>query len=147
MATWLHRRFSERNKARNYFEFRLYVHVVVAFYSLLRERVLRCIMYDEVIARVVAALGFDEATTQELAEHLGPCALYEAAVNLHLAELVLESHQGSWFDIKGVRPVVATHRGVLPGDSFADIVFKFLTTKTSNRIEVALERDGLGVQL
>ena len=66
MAIWLNRRFSELNKARNYSEFRLYVDAIVAFYSLLRELTLPCIMYDEGIARVVAALGFDEATMQEL---------------------------------------------------------------------------------
>ena len=71
----------------------------------------------------------------------------EAGVNPHLAEMVLESHQGSWFGINGASSIAATERGVLPGDYFADIVFDFLMTNILKRVEVALEREGLGVSL
>ena len=62
-------------------------------------------MYDEVIARVIAALGFDESTVHELADHLGENALGEAGVSPHLAEMVLESHQGSSFGTNGMSSI------------------------------------------
>ena len=103
-------------KARSMAAAIIFSDVVAAFYSAVRELVVRCDLTDEGIATVLQRAGIAPEAMQRLADLLAlPPSMAQAGVQPFLQAWVTELHSDTWFSSEGVPTIAATHRGSRPG--------------------------------
>ena len=101
----------------------VFVDVVSAFYTVLRQLAFRVDCSDEAVASLLASLNLPPASMGRLRDRLQERpALETAGVSPHVAGVIAEGLTGTWFGTDGLREVAATRRGTRPGDPYGDLV-------------------------
>ena len=119
-----------------------------AFYRVVRQLVVAVPDTDAALLRVISTLGLPGEAVQELHSKLRSlAALSEARAGDHLAALVSDILQGTYFRLQHSDLLYITKRGTRPGDPCADVLFAFLLAGYVKQLEVRLERDGLAEEL
>ena len=105
----------------------LFVDVVGAFASVVREIVIGRLTDASQVAKICAKLRLEQSLGQEvvnLARRGG--VLSDAGASPHLAALIREAHRNTWFAIEGLDTIVKISAGTKAGDPLADLVFNLL---------------------
>ena len=119
-----------------------------AFYRVVRQLVASVPDSDAGLQRVVSTLGLPAAAMLELRDKLETlAALPLASSNEHLAELVADVLQGTYFRLEYDHLLYVTKRGTRPGDPCADVLFGLLLSSYFKSVDSRLEQRGLGEPL
>ena len=115
-----------------------------AFYRVVRQLVLAVPDSDDNLRQVVATLGLPPRALQELARQLSSLeALTRAHVPDHVAALLTDVMEGTFFRIDGHDLIHLTKRGTRPGDPCADVLFAFLLSAYFDAVDRQLAEQGL----
>ena len=126
----------------------LFIDVVKAFYSVLRQMVMSVPLTDDALAKIMATIGLPREAMEDLAEHLAqPTAFQEAGISTSLDATISEAHEDTWFSTQLLPTVAHTYKGTKPGDPLGDIVFNFLAARVLKQLEERLARLGIGLKL
>ena len=122
----------------------VFVGVVSAFYTVLRQLAFRVGCSDEAVAHLLATLRRPPASLDRLRTRLEDRPALEAAgVSPHVTGVIAEGSTGTWFGTEGLREVAATRRGTRPGDPFGDLVFNFVAGEIFTGVAERMETEGL----
>ena len=122
----------------------VFVDVVSAFYTVLRQLAFRVDCSDEAVASLLRTLGLPPASMDRLRRRLEERPSLEAAgVSQHVVGIIAEGLTGTWFGTEGLREVAATGRGTRPGDPFGDLVFNFVAEEIFTGVCDRMEADGM----
>ena len=115
----------------------LFLDIVSAFYSAVRQLIcLPSRPSDEDVARLCYDLGFAPGVMHEIAHMLeDDSILIKAGVSKHLAAMVDDMFDGTWFSTDGARDVVRTRQGTMLGVPLADLIYNVLMSKILRDID------------
>ena len=122
----------------------LFVDVVAAFASVIREIVLGGLDDAQRVASICRSLRLPHSLGQDvvdLARRGG--VISSCGASGHLLGLLQEAHRGTWFSTEGLDDVVMTSAGTRAGDPLADVVFNLLMTAVLQSLRSRLRNDGL----
>ena len=106
----------------------IYVDIVSAFYSIVREYILPCSSSDDAIAHMFMTLGLDHSTIYELADLLAePTAFSQAGIPDLLSYAISTHFEATYFDMTGCAQFGCAKVGTRPGHPFADLIFKLFS--------------------
>ena len=141
LACHLLRTFWDVQKIRKKCAAVIFVDLVSAFYTTLRELVMHFDRSDEQIASMMKTLGLPSDVMADLAANLaGPTAFEDAGVDDHLQALLAECHNSTWFAIDGLSNITCTKRGTRAGDILADAIFGFAAARVLKQITEKLAK-------
>ena len=122
----------------------LFVDVVGAFASVVREIVLGGLTDAGHVAALCAKLRLSQTLGQDIVEIARSGGILgEAGASQHLLELIREAHRCTWFATEGVTDVVQTAAGTRAGDPLADAIFNLLMSSVLSTIRMRLRSAGL----
>ena len=120
----------------------LFVDVVAAFDSLIRELVFKCQHGDTSLEHVLSSFHMPDDMVREIVGCSRDTIMSCASVPPHLEALVANSHQCSWFSTNGISDIVGTGLGSKQGDPLGDIIFNLCMSALLKEIEqLATEQD------
>lgn len=97
----------------------IFVDLVSAFHSVVKELATGLDTTDEHIAWLLQSLGIPPSATEEFAKLLqGPTVLQQTGIRDDFRSVIIEHQENSWFAVNGHNKIAATHRGTKPGDPF-----------------------------
>ena len=118
----------------------IYVDIVFAFYSIIREYLVPCASSDDAIAHLFATLGLDTQAIHQLVEVLAaPNALASAGVPELLQYFISHHLERTFFDMAGTEDFGSARVGTRPGHPFADLIFDFA-------LGLIMQKDGKALQ-
>ena len=122
----------------------IFIDIVAAFYTLVRETVMPLPETQAGWRDYWAATGRDPNELGDLMRLLQqPCAFKTQGVPDHLSRIIAAAHSGTWLTTDNDDLVTFFRLGVLPRDPYGDIVFTFLATTCLDDIRTALTEAGL----
>eukprot|EP00435_Cladocopium_sp_Y103_P052881 s194_g16.t1 len=126
----------------------LYLDLTEAFYRILREASLVCIISDSLVARVMKRLNMPEDSLHQLHELLQtPCALTQAGMGETERRAIQAIHTSTHFWVQGQQDYSRTRMGSRPGDCFADWIFSFAWAQILKKVEAFMRERGINEQL
>ena len=138
------RQFLDLGKAQGKSVAVVFVDVVGAFASVIREIVLGGLTEVGQIAALCSKLGLDQALGQEIIELARRGGVIDSVgASPHLMELLRESHCNTWFSTEGLDDIVRTDAGTRAGDPLADVMFNLLMAAVLQRLRLRLRSQGL----
>ena len=122
----------------------IYVDVVGAFDTVLRQLLFDTPITDTIIAFVIKGLGCGPEVMHELAKHIADQSfLADTSMSPYTRRCLQECHESTWFSTQGLQVVAGTEVGSIPGDPLGDIVFNFISSRVHGTLEVELHEAGL----
>ena len=120
----------------------IYVAIVSALYSIIREYLMPCTTSDHAIAHLCWTLGLDTDVVHQLAETL---ADPPASKSAHVSDLLLHSmsahYECTHFEMAGSELFGSAAVGTRPGHPLADLVFHFALAVIMRKVGAALEAE------
>ena len=122
----------------------LFLDVVGAFDSLLREIVLTLLESMEIVLDFLKNLSPDADTYDRLRNLVnGKSILSKIGTTKHLETMISTLHHCTWFSTPNAASVIATKRGSRPGNALGDVLFNVLVTHVLEFVEQQLADDDL----
>ena len=126
----------------------LFLDVIGAFGSLVREIVFGDMGNDVEVARILQSHGFGPELMHTIAAEARAAFLLPAAgVPEYLTALLKEVHMDLWHTTQGLQDPTATCVGSKPGGALGSIIFDMLATSVTNEIEKEVQTQGLMFKL
>ena len=109
----------------------IFMDVISAFYSMLREILFGWNGTDEELIARLAGHGVTDISIHQIMNYLASerSVLSEAGATPAEHAMIEELHSGAWFSIENVETLVTTTKGALPGHPMADLVFEVTYTR------------------
>ena len=122
----------------------LFTDITDAFYSLVRQTVLRYPSNLGSIGDLVRDLHYPAELAPQLASLIGhDHPLDRVGISQHLNALLAGAHCGTWLSVQHSWLVSRFQRGALPGDPLADLMFVILAVRILGDIDVKFMEAGL----
>ena len=144
MAAHAARSFWSFTRSRKLSAAQLFLDVIGAFGSLIRELMFGDMGNDEEVARVLAAHGFGPEMMHKIAQRAKQEAVLPAmGISAYFNTLLKEVHQDSWSTTQGLSDIFTTTTGTKPGDPLGSIIFDMMVTEVTSEIEKEASLQGL----
>ena len=122
----------------------LYVDVIGAFDTVLRQLLFQNELSDEVIAFVLNSLGMDAEVMHKLAQHISNKDFLDSSGMSKFTQMCFQKcHEDTWISTQGLQEIATTEVGSIPGDPLGDIAFNFVSSRVHTDLESQLLAAGL----
>jgi len=140
-------RMSQRTaKDKGYTQIAMFVDVTNAFYTVYRETLVPLRHCEEDIQQYMenmsVPLAFQAGISALMAQ---PTILENMVKDTHIIEAITDVCRNKWFYIQGSRNIVATKKGVCPGDPLADLLFNICILPILNNIGDGIVQAKIGI--
>ncbi len=147
-ATHIVREFQRWARANGLSSLILFMDLISAFYSVIRQLVIGLNCSDEDIFKLMALLNLPASAGQEFIQKLKQDSIFVTlGVDSHVHAIIEEDHQGTWFATNKLPNVTRTYRGSRPGIPFGNMLFCFLFESCFKKVRVALKQADLTTSL
>ena len=146
VATGVHqaRAFLRSRRQRGLNVGMVFLDLCEAFYRIVRELAIGGPACDETIAKMGHRLGMGEDLLYALYRHLDDeHALARAGLSRQMQMVVRSLHADTHFSLQGQEDRCKTRLGTRPGDSWADLIFSFLSARLLHDLEAEFQEAGL----
>ena len=144
MAGLTLRSFQAVAHMRRFSSFQLFLDVRTAYYAVVRQLLLPVPLSRDEALDVLDSVDIPVAMLPLLEESLSrPALIPQVTGDPHLANILTDAHQDTWFTVPGVTTAAATLKGTRPGDSLADMLFSILLKPALFEVRELLEQLGV----
>jgi len=122
----------------------IYLDVVGAFDAMIRELLFGGDISDNVVIHLMQLFDLGPEVFKDLAHFLATGTFLEASgASPHMATLIKEAHESTWFTTDGLPGCVHAAIGSRAGDPLGDIAYNYLAACVHSRCEDRLTAEGL----